>query len=215
MNESVLLVDKLYDHIKNNYSTSPLMINISGCTGAGKSTWAESIANSFKNDGLTVSHISEDDFLQPRAYRSDLREILYETGKWKGRTYWEIHENWLRLDLMRQVILNLSHKKTSAYHPYRRDLGTFASQEKTVEPSQVVVFETSVFSELFEVVILIEVNNKNLLNRKLSRDNDLRNEQMIRKYHEVQFSFWQRHKPSKAQYIIDNNDIQNPKLKIV
>lgn len=198
------LIEELRPHIQANFKKSPLLINISGCTGSGKSTWAELISEEFLKTGSKVIHISEDDFLQPRDYRDSL-----------PRQKWANHENWLRLDLMKEVIKNLRENKSSIYFPYLRDTGEFSRKEKIVKPAEIVIFETSVFSDLFDVVVLIEVNNKILLERKLNRDNDLRSKERIRKYHEVQLDFWNLHKPRKPEYIIYNDNYKNPKLEIV
>lgn len=198
------LVNEIHKHIKSNYSKTPLMINISGCTGSGKSTWASLITESFRRSGSTATHVSEDDFLQPRDYRESL-----------PKEKWENHENWLRLDLMKEVITNLSRNESSRYFSYLRSTGKFSLQEKVVEPADIIIFESSIFGELFDVVILLEVDDKILLSRKLKRDSTLRNEETIRKYHKIQLAFWNRYKPKKPDYIIDNNNYENPKLEIV
>jgi uridine kinase len=208
------LMAKLCADIREHNSKIPLLINISGCTGAGKSTWAEYISDEFRSLGVSVIHISEDDFLQPREYREGLRSRVYDSGEWEGKTYWENHDNWLRLDLMKEVITDLSEGKSSTYHPYQRETGKFSLEQKTVQPADVVVFETSIFSELFDVVVLIDVDDNILLERKLHRDSDLRDEETIRAYHKVQLDFWNKHKPSNPNYVIDNKDYARPKLYI-
>jgi len=200
------LTTKLCRDIKERNPKIPLLINVSGCTGAGKSTWADRMTEDF------VVHISEDDFLQPREYRESLRSKVYESGEWKGKTYWENHDNWLRLDLMREVITNFKEGKNSTYYPYQRATGTFSTEQKTVEPTDIVVFETSIFSELFDVLVLIDVDDDALLDRKLHRDSDLRDEETIRAYHKVQLDFWNRYKPTTPNYTIDNNDYNKPQL---
>ena len=197
------LIEELRPHIQANFKKSPLLINISGCTGSGKSTWAELLTDSFRKAGFKVLHLSEDDFLQPREYRENL-----------SKEKWEKHENWLRLDLMKEVISNLSRSKSTKYFPYLRITGKFDDQEKVVDPDDVVVFESSICSEMFDVIVLLKVDNTTLLDRKLKRDSTLRSEKMIRKYHEVQWAFWNKYKPNKPDYIIDNNDYENPVLKI-
>ncbi len=206
------LAEKLVGLIKENNSKTDLLINISGCTGAGKTTWAELITQALEASGSTVSHVSEDDFLQPRGYRENLKTKTYRSGEWEGKTYWYNHDNWLRLDLMKKVITNLSVGKSTTYYPYLRKTGNFAIEAKTVRPADIVVFETSIFSELFDVVILIDVEDSVLLDRKLHRDDDLRDEATIRAYHQVQLAFWKKHKPPKSTFVIDNNDYKNPVL---
>lgn len=209
------IIEKLGADILAKKDTSPLVINISGCMGSGKTTWATALVEWFKLKGLPVTHVSEDDFLQPRPFRADLKQVVYQSGEWEGKTQWEVHENWLRLDLMKQVILNLKANAVSKYHPYLRETGTFSNDEKVVEPAEIVVFETSIFNELFDVVVLVEVEEGKLLERKLSRDNDLRKQETIREYHEIaQWPYWQRYRPQKPDYVIDNNEMLEPKLRI-
>ncbi len=79
--------------------------------------------------------------------------------------------------------------------------------------SEIVLFETSIFSELFDYVVLIEVKDDILLKRKINRDSDLRDQEKIIKYHNIaQWPYWLRHKPTKPNLVIDNNDMQNPIL---
>lgn len=209
------VVEKLVNDIESNYSKTPLLINISGCTGAGKSTWANQISDGFRRSGKTVTQVSEDDFLESRDQRAKFKDMVYKEGRWKGKTYWENHENWLRLELMKEVINNLSQNKSSSFKPYLRSTGDFSREAEKVEPSEIVVFETSIFSELFDLVILIHVKDEILLQRKLERDRDLRDKNEIRKYHKIQLAFWNKHKPQNPDYIIDNNDFKKPKLEIV
>ncbi len=200
------IVDISRDH-------DPLLVNISGCMGSGKSTYSVEIKKHIEDIGKKVTLISEDDFLQPRVYRSDLESITYTDGEWKGKTKWEVHENWIRLDLMRQAILNLKSYKSIQYHPYLRETGTYSSDVKKVIPSEIVLFETSIFAELFDYVVLIDVKDDILLNRKINRDSDLRDQEKIIKYHNVaQWPYWMRHKPANSNLIIDNNDMLNPTI---
>jgi uridine kinase len=114
---------------------------------------------------------------------------------------------------MKQAIMNLKSGKNISYHPYQRETGTFALQVKNVQPAEIIIFETSIFSELFDVVVLIEVDDQVLLQRKLSRDHDLRDQEKIHTYHEIaQLPFWKRHKPINPDFIIDNNVLNVPKL---
>jgi uridine kinase len=208
------LIGALCNDIVTHASTSPLLINVSACPGAGKSTWARFITERFFGLSYSVIHVSEDDFLQPRDYRSQLHTKVYTSGEWKGRTYWENHRNWLRLDEMKEAILHLKGKKAYRYHPYLRETGTLAKEEKIVHPADIVVFETSIFSELFDVVVLIDVADSVLLKRKLHLETDLQEEEVIRAYHKVQFEYWQKYKPVDPLYIINNNNYEAPKLYI-
>ena len=209
-NISRTVADKI---IQRAMTINPFLVNISGCMGAGKSTYSDEIKRHLEELGRTVVLVSEDDFLQPRAFRSDLESIIYTDGEWKGKTKWEIHENWLRLDLMKQAVLNLKSSISIQYHPYQRETGTYSSDVKKVMSSEIVLVETSIFSELFDYVVLIEVKDDILLNRKIRRDADLRDQEKIIKYHNIaQWPYWLRHKPTKPNLVIDNNDMQNPIL---
>lgn len=206
------IVEQLATQINKDFQDRPLLINVSGCTGAGKSTWAKLITDELRKYKSSVIQISEDEFLQQRNYREDLKNKVYESGEWQGKTYFENHDNWLRLDLMKEVIKNLEEGKSSTYYPYQRETGTFSTEQKTVEPTDLVVFETSIFSELFNVVILIDVDDNVLLKRKLERDKDLRDEKSIHEYHQIQLDFWRKNKPTNPDFTINNNDYNNPKL---
>jgi len=189
------------------------MINISGFMGSGKSTYSAIIKKYLEEAEKYVTLVSEDDFLQPRTYRSDLESIIYNDGKWARKTMWEVHENWLRLDLMKQAILNLKSSNSIEYHPYQRETGTYSNELKKVVFSEIILFETSIFSELFDFIVLIEVKDEVLLDRKLRRDSDLRDQDKIIKYHKIaQWPYWIRHRPSNANLVVNNNDLHNPFL---
>ncbi len=98
--------------LQSTTTSSPFLVNISGCMGAGKSTYSDEIKKHLEESGRAVILVSEDDFLQPRTFRSDLESIIYSDGQWIGKTKWEVHENWLRLDLMKQAVLNLKSSKS-------------------------------------------------------------------------------------------------------
>jgi uridine kinase len=192
---------------------NPLMVNISGCMGSGKSTYSQVIAKQLIEKDFEVLVVSEDDFLQPREFRANLQNEHYSTGEWKGKSHWEVHENWLKLDLMKQVILDLKAHKKVEYYAYSRESGTLSSEVKKLEPAQIIIFESSIFSELFDLVILIEVKEKELIRRKTTRDTDLRNQETILKYHNLaQWPFWLRHKPTNPTFIVDNNNLYSPRL---
>jgi len=172
--------------------------------GAGKSVWGSLLADIYIQNGYPVTHVSEDDFLQPREYRDKLPSHRFEN-----------HENWLRLDLMKQVISNLLISKQVEYFPYLRNTGDLDLKKKIIKPADTIIFESSIFNEMFDVVILIEVKSDVLLSRKLKRDNTLRDKQTIQKYHTIQWGFWNKYKPSEPNYIINNNDYENPSLEIM
>lgn len=200
------IVDISRDH-------DPLLVNISGCMGSGKSTYSVEIKKHLEDLGKKVTLISEDDFLQPRVYRSDLESMTYTDGEWKGKTKWEVHENWIRLDLMKQAILNLKSYKSIQYHPYMRETGTYSNDVKKVISSEIVLFETSIFAELFDYIVLIDVKDDILIKRKINRDSDLRDQEKIIKYHNVaQWPYWMRYRPTNANIVIDNNDMLNPTM---
>ncbi len=209
-NISRTVADKI---LQRAMTSNPFFVNIAGCMGAGKSTYSDEIKRHLEESGRAVILVSEDDFLQPRTFRSDLESITYSDGEWKGKTKWEVHENWLRLDLMKQAIFNLKSSKSIQYHPYQRETGTYSSDVKKVMSSEIVLFETSIFSEFFDYVVLIEVKDDILLKRKIHRDSDLRDQEKIIRYHNIaQWPYWLRNKPTKPNLVIDNNDMQNPIL---
>ena len=65
-----------------------------------------------------------------------------------------------------------------------------------------------------DYLILVDVSQENILNRKLVRDRDIRpREQIIEMHQKVQGYYWEdRGKPKDADIIIDNNDINNVRI---
>ena len=117
------------------------------------------------------------------------------------------------LDKYKKVIDDLKQGNESTYHSYSRQLGDISPEKKTVKPSDIIIFDSSMMVEYMDFVILIDVTQENIIQRKLIRDKDVRTpEQIIDMHKRVQGYYWERKKPKNADIIIDNNDYHHPKI---
>jgi uridine kinase len=143
-----------------------------------------------------------------------MKSIYYKSGKFAGKSQWEILENMFRLDDYERVIQELKAGRSTKFHPYSRDTGTVLEATRRVDPRDFVIFDTSMMLDKMDFVILIDVTQENILKRKLLRDNDVRTPEQIKEMHEkVQSYYWEdRGKPAEADIIIDNNDFDHIRL---
>ncbi|OGY91357.1 MAG: hypothetical protein A3H70_02710 [Candidatus Komeilibacteria bacterium RIFCSPLOWO2_02_FULL_48_11] len=189
----------------------PLLAVITGDSGSGKSYYAKLTTKELANKGVDFTYVDADDFLIPRQEREPMKKKFYQSGKFKGKSYYEVLENMFRLDAFKQVIHDLRARKPTTYFPYSRSTGEVAEIPKTVEPHDIVIFDSSMLAHLFDVVILIEVSRENILKRKIKRDADIRSaSEVIDMHQKVQGYYWDRSKPKNPDVIIDNNDIARP-----
>lgn len=191
----------------------PLLVAITGDSGSGKSHFSKSIEETLKAKQVPFTHVDHDDFLIPRKDREPMKNDFYEEGELKGKSKWEILENMFFLDKYKKVIEDLKSGNPTTYFPYLREIGDVSTETKTLKPSDVIIFDTSMLTGLMDFVILIDVTQEEIIKRKLERDKDLRTpEQIIDMHKRVQGYFWERKGPRTADIIIDNNDYTNPKI---
>lgn len=189
----------------------PLFVAITGDSGSGKSYYSSEIRKFLENKHIAYTYVDFDDFLIPRENRMPLKSKFYKEGPFKGKSYWEILENWFFLEKFKRAINDLKNGNKARYFPYSRATGDLDAKEKVVKPENIILLDSSMFSEFMDFVILIEVNQETIIERKIERDKDLRTPEQVREMHEkVQGYYWQRTKPETADIIIDNSNRQNP-----
>lgn len=215
MNPYTIITETIVDLIisKVNLNNSPLSIVVTGDSGSGKSYYSELIQNELDDRGIKFTYINADDFLIPRADRELMKKKLYKSGKFKGKSYYEILENMFYLDKFKKVINDLKEREPSTYFPYLRSTGEISTKSITKVPEDILIYDSSMLLELFDMKILIEVSMENILARKVARDKDIRTaEEVIEMHNKVQGYYWERKKPDNPDVVIDNNDTLNPKL---
>ncbi len=163
--------------------------------------------------GIPFTHIDHDDFLIPRNDRETMKTDYYTDGEFMGKSKWEVLENMFFLDKYLKVIEDLKKGKESTYYPYSREIGDISPISKTVAPSDIIIFDTSMMVEHMDFVILIDVTQKEIIRRKLERDKDVRTpEEIVDMHKRVQGYYWERKKPTYADIVIDNNDYSHPRI---
>lgn len=191
----------------------PLMVVVTGGSGSGKSYYSALLKEKLEALNVNYSYVDHDDFLIPRKDREPMKTIRYQSGEFKGKSYWEVLENMFRLDVFENVIKDLKNNRSSTYNPYLRETGDIDPKPKTVMPSDIVVFDASMLIDKMDFVIMIEVSRENILKRKVKRDSDIRTpEEIIEMHQKVQGYYWDRCKPKNPDIIIDNNDFSSPNI---
>ena len=189
----------------------PLLVAIAGDSGSGKSYYSALIKKFFEANNLNYNSIDHDSFLIPRKDREPLKDKIDTEGEFKGKSYWEVLENWFRMNEYDKVVDSLKVGQSVSYFPYKRELGAPDTQLIMIQPRDFNIFDTTMQTEKMDFVILIEVTQENIIKRKLERDRDLRTpEQIIEMHKKVQSYCWERTRPKSADIIIDNNDFNNP-----
>jgi uridine kinase len=210
-------VDKQKEIIENciklilQHKKRPLLVAITGESGSGKSHLTKAICNQLEEREINYSFVNHDDFLIPRAEREKLREKVYQEGEYKGKTYWEILENWYYLDQFQVLIDLLKAGKTAKFYPYEHETGETSNEAKIIKPADIIILENKLFLEQMDFVIELVVDRKKIIDRKIKRDSDVRTpKQTIEMHEKVQGFFWDRCKPNNPDIVIDNNDYENP-----
>jgi uridine kinase len=80
-NPATTLLRELRDEVRQNNRRGRVMIAVDGIDGAGKTTFADALAEVFAEDGTAVLRASIDDFHRPRAER-------YERGRRSPEGYY-------------------------------------------------------------------------------------------------------------------------------
>lgn len=170
----------------------PLFVAITGDSGSGKSYLVSLLKNKFIEAGLTHTLINHDEFLISRLDREPMKTRYYTDGKFAGKSFWEILENMFRLDEYKKVIDDLKAGKETSFFPYSRDTGTVIGAKRCVEPSDFIIFDTSMMLDEMDFVILVDVTQENIIQRKLTRDIDIRQPaQIVDMHKKVQGYYWE------------------------
>ena len=207
------IIQHCFDRIKAQ-DKRPLFVAIAGDSGSGKSYFTDLLIEKFKQANLTHTLINHDEFLISRKDREPMKTTYYQDGEFKGKSQWEILENMFRLDEYRRVIKDLKSGECSDFMPYLRETGEVTVAPRRVCPADFILFDTSMMLDEMDFVILIDVTQENIIERKLHRDSDVRTPEQITDMHKrVQGYYWtDRGKPENADIVIDNNDFSDVKL---
>ena len=192
----------------------PLFVAIAGDSGSGKSYLVRLLEKHFMEVSLSYTLLNHDEFLISRKDREPMKSTYYEGGRFAGKSHWEILENMFRLDEYKRVIQELKSGKSTQFHPYLRESGTVAESVRTVKPNDFIIFDTSMMLDEMDFIILVDVTQANIIQRKLIRDSDVRTPEQLKEMHQkVQGYYWEdRGRPEDADIVIDNNDFNNVKL---
>lgn len=191
----------------------PLFVALAGDAASGKSYLLNLLKEKFATKAIPYVGVDHDDFLISRKDREPMKEVFYTHGPHTGKSHWELLENMFRLDVFSKVICELKNGNCAEYYPYQREVGTVSSSLKKICSTDFIIFDTSMMLDEMDFIILVDVDEKETLKRKLRRDKDVRTPEQIKEMHEkVQEYYWQRSKPKDPDIIIDNNNFETVKI---
>lgn len=191
----------------------PLFVAVTGESGSGKSYFTKSLQKEMSARSVPYSFVNHDDFLIPRQQRQALRQRLYLDGEFKGKSHWEVVENWYYLDNFQMVLDKLRQDESVSYYPYSHESGETLTILKTIEPSDIILFDNKLFLDQMDLLIELSADRQNIISRKITRDSDVRTPEQTIEMHELaQGYFWDRNRPLNPDILIDNNDFSNVKL---
>lgn len=194
----------------------PLFVGVVGDSGSGKSYLVRLLTERLNKANIPYSLLNHDEFLISRKDREPMKTTFYESGKFAGKSHWEILENMFRLDEYERVISELKAGKAAVFHPYERKTGSISAKKRVVEPKDIIIFDTSMMLYKMDYLIHVDVTQENIIKRKVARDIDIRTpEQIIEMHTKVQGFYWEdRGKPDYADIVIDNNDFAHVKVSV-
>jgi len=202
--------------INNKLDEKPLIVGINGMDTSGKTRLAMDLEHELKKREIPVQTVHVDDFHNPKSirYNKDLPDYLQyyclsiNFPKLIQEVLQPISEGKLRKEL---ILLDLELDEWSMLRRYEVDVSTIVIVEG------VFLFREELQS-FFDVSILLEVEEEEIIKRAWQRDVPNQGNEVIekyfRKYLPAQRMYIHKCNPEKfASIVIENTDWKNPKLK--
>lgn len=194
---------------------APCLVAITGESGSGKSYFIKALRQELESRGVEYTFLNHDDFLIPRKEREALRRRIYKEGEFQGKSHWEVLENWYYFDAFESALEKLRNNQPAIYHPYVHGSGELDSKPKVVKPSRIILIEDKILLHKMDYVIELAVNRREIIERKIERDSDVRTpDQTIEMHEKAQGFFWDRQQPVTSNLKIDNNDYHQPTILV-
>lgn len=194
---------------------APCLVAITGESGSGKSYFIKALRQELESRGVEYTFLNHDDFLIPRKEREALRQRIYKEGEFQGKSHWEVLENWYYFDAFESALEKLRNNQPAIYHPYVHSSGELDSKPKMVKPSRIILIEDKILLHKMDYVIELAVNRREIIERKIERDSDVRTpDQTIEMHEKAQGFFWDRQQPVTSNLKIDNNDYHQPTILV-
>ena len=201
------------EHVRQCYQAicavgaRPVVVGITGEACSGKTYFSALLREVFDQEKTEYTHFSYDDFLISRADREKLRAKIYAGGAFDGRSYWEVLENWYRLDEFDDAVDNLTHGAPFSFHPYQRSTGTVSHETITLKPAPILLVDTGMALDKMDFLILVEAPADVILERKRRRSVYRSWDEVVEIHERVQAFHWNRVKPLTADIEITNGDL--------
>lgn len=215
------IFQKISDNILSINKDHPIRVGIDGVDAAGKTFWADELAEYLEKQGADVIRASIDGFHNPK-------EIRYRKGRDSAEGYYRDTTN---INKLIEILLkplgrdgNLKYKK--AAFDFLTD-SEIASPLEEARKDSILIFE-GVFlfrpelEKNWDYKIFINADFKNTIKRAASRDQYYlgKEEEVINKYKKRyipgQRIYLKEINPKeKADVVINNNEFNNPLLEFV
>ncbi|MBI5033845.1 MAG: uridine kinase [Chloroflexi bacterium] len=214
------VLNQLVDLIVAIQLPHPTRVAIDGIDASGKTMLADELVEPISRRGRTVIRASIDGFHRPRAER-------YRRGKDspEGYYYDSFDYNALRANLLGPLGLNGSRWHRRATFDYRTDSSIDSTGEQAA-PDAILLFD-GVFllrpelRDLWDFSIFLHVDFKIAIARAVARDlaDGRTSDEISARYRNryvpgQQLYFGSAYPQSNANSIIENNDLENPRLEI-
>ncbi len=209
--ERVALLAAVARHVP--VSARPLLVAVDGVDGAGKTWFADELAEALRGDGRTVVRASVDDFHFPRSHR-------HAHGR-TAEAVWTRHFDYhaLRRELVDPWRAGAGAPYRRCWHDVRADRYVDVAQEAV--PDSGVLLVDGVFTqrpelrEVWDVVVFLDVSFEVSVRRLAARDGgvpDVAHPDRHR-YVEAQRHYLSQCRPDElADLVVDNTDPDRPVL---
>jgi len=212
MNTKELLNIIAKEIVSKRKEVNCFMVAIDGFDGAGKTVFANALAENFKQKAVSVIRSSVDYFHHPK-------QIRYKQGRYSPVGYYEDSFNYIKLkNLLLDPLKSNQATYITQYFDHHKNKVQQSAPESLIENS-ILVFD-GIFLHRPELIdywdysIFLEVSRKETLRRCFIRDKsgspDI-NAETNQRYVNGQNIYFQKVKPyEKATLVVNNEDWHNP-----
>jgi len=217
MNRAQLISEISNLLIKNKLDDKPLVAGINGMDTSGKTRLAIEIEEELKNRGVPVQVVHIDDFHNPKSIR-------YQEGLPDYLQYYYLSINFPKLvqEILQPIKSNGKLERELILLDLKSDKWSMLRRYVVDNSTLVIVEGVFLFKEelqrFFDVSILLEVEEAEIIKRAWQRDVPNEGNGVIDKYFKkylpAQRMYRKKSKPEKfATIIIENSNWEKPKVK--
>ncbi|MFO1442556.1 AAA family ATPase [Bacillus sp. Bva_UNVM-123] len=169
------------------------VLGIDGLGGSGKTTYAKSIENSIKNEGIHVDILHIDDFIHPRQIRYNLSK-----ADWECYYYIQWRYDYLIKEILAPIQLGCAIKKQIEVYDKRTDhyfLKNMRMYTDSILVIEGVFLQRAELNRYFDYMIYMDVPKEERFQRVLKRDTYIGDDLAIKE------KYKNRYFPAEEKYI--------------